>query len=397
MHDASINAAVEAVAKYGTKQAAADRLGIPVSTLKSQLKSAALKGLVPFSPAPMPGFEIAQVASKQGDAWIKQRPEHGEKFAVPQGHVVKGVSALVDPDGREIAKWVKTKEGVDSGKLFEDLEARFATFAPAAEPVPRPAAVSKRLAFFPWADPHFGMMSWGRETGVAWDLKIAIDVTRQTFDALVAATPATKKAMLLVGGDTLHADSNDNRTPNSGNPLDVDGRHPKVFMAACEALVENIGVMLAKFEQVDVIVIPGNHDATSWAPLAFFLHAWFRNEPRVEVDLSPAAFRFRQFGKVMLAATHGHQAKVRDLPQIMAAREASMWGSTKFRYAHGFHVHHQSQGISEGGGCIWETHQIVAPQDAWHFGQGYLAGRSMQSILYDAEQGEVGRFRVALV
>ena len=51
----------------------------------------------------MPGFVIHSLAEKVDGKWIKQVQEPGEpgeEFAAPVGHVVKGVSALVDPDGR---------------------------------------------------------------------------------------------------------------------------------------------------------------------------------------------------------------------------------------------------------------------------------------------------------
>jgi hypothetical protein len=227
-------------------------------------------------------------------------------------------------------------------------------------------------------------------------LKIGVETIRETFSQVVARTPPTKQAILLVGGDTLHADNNLNRTPQSGHALQVDGRHQKVILTACETIVANTDLCLSRHENVELIVIPGNHDETSAYPIAMFLHAWYRNEPRVKVDLSPSLFRFREFGKVMIGTTHGHTVKAKTMPALMAAREPEMWGRTKHRFVHTFHVHHASKTADEFGGCIAETHQIIAPQDAWHYGAGFLSGRSMQSICYDRERGEVARTRVAV-
>ena len=46
----------------------------------------------------LPGFQIKSVASKQGDAWVKQTAEHGEVFETPAGHAVKGVSVTYTAD-----------------------------------------------------------------------------------------------------------------------------------------------------------------------------------------------------------------------------------------------------------------------------------------------------------
>ncbi len=114
------------------------------------------------------------------------------------------------------------------------------------------------------------------------------------------------------------------------------------------------------------------------------------------VDADPSLFFWHRFGKVLLGATHGHTVKLKDMATIMAHRRAEDWGATKFRYCHGFHVHHHSKFATEGGGVISESHQAPVPKDAWHFGAGYISDRSMQSITYHQERGEVGRVRVAI-
>ena len=52
---------------------------------------------------------------------------------------------------------------------------------------------------------------------------------------------------------------------------------------------------------------------------------------------------------------------------------------------------------TEGRGVISEIHQSPIPQDAWHYGSGFLSGRSVQAITYHREFGEIGRARVAMM
>jgi len=99
----------------------------------------------------------------------------------------------------------------------------------------------------------------------------------------------------------------------------------------------------------------------------------------------------------MIGSTHGHEAKIQNMPAIMAHRRAEDWGATLYRYIHGFHLHHTAKFATEGNGCISEVHQTPTPQDAWHFGSGYLSGRSLQSITYDFNLGEVSRVRAAML
>jgi hypothetical protein len=398
--------------ELGCVNAVARKLASSHSVISNRLRQAkALYNLEPDwslyvepEPGRIPGFAVKTFSQSYGPdgeykgEWVKHGAEPGPQFTVPDGHAIKGVSALVDADGRVQAQWVKTGAGqVDPAAFCRELEEHFASFKPCAEPVEVPELkYEDQLTLYPFSDPHFGLLVWQKEAKSNWDLKIAVNTFQRVFSEIVARNAPTKQAIFLVGGDTLHADNNLNRTPQSGHALQVDGRHQNVMLTACETLVQITDLILTKHETVDLIVLPGNHDETSAYPIAMFLHAWYRNEPRVKVDLSPSLFRFREFGKVMIGTTHGHTVKAKDMPQIMAARQAEMWGRTKARFIHTFHVHHSSKPVDTIGGCIVETHEILAPQDGWHFGAGFLSGRSLQSICYDRERGEVSRVRVAV-
>jgi hypothetical protein len=315
---------------------------------------------------------------------------------------VKGVSAFVDPDGREIHKWVKTSEGGDPVDYAEQLKAAFADFKPAADPraMPlRPSAgyAADLLTLVPCNDWHVGMYAWGREVAENWDLSIAERIIGAGVDELIGRTPASELAIVLGGGDLLHSDNNLNRTAKSGNALEVDGRHAKVLEVATRLMVLAIDRCLERHDRVLVRNLPGNHDEHSAAAVTWFLYAWYRNEPRVEVDTSAGLFWWHRFGRVLLGATHGHTVKIDQMPSIMAHRRAEDWGATRFRYVHGFHLHHSAKFATENHGVISEIHQAPIPQDAWHHGAGFLSGRSLQAITYHAEFGEVSRSRVAIL
>lgn len=388
----------DAYKAHGGPTAAADALDMNRKTFTSRLHRAAAAGLVGYAPV-MPGFAVKSVSSKSADgAWVKQTREPGEVFAPLPGHVVKGESALVDPDGRITVKWVKTRLEQSGVDVAETLKAAFADYTPAApvSAVPKQTSADT-LTLLPINDPHLGMFAWARETGQNWDLKIAEKVLGEAIDEAIARSPTSGTCVVLGGGDITHADNNKNQTARSANPLDVDGRHQKVVETAGKLFVRAIDAALLKFGEVHVRLLKGNHDEETSPAIAWFLKAWYRNDPRALVDCDQSLFFHRQFGKVMLSATHGHEAKLQDMPGIMAHRRPEMWGATKFRYAHGFHVHHKSKMATEGGGVVMESHQAPIPQDAWHYGSGFLSGRSMGTITYHRNFGEVSRVRVAIL
>lgn len=401
LSDETLRERVAAYEGHQRSQAlAAKALGIPRQTLQSTLKLAAARGLMLDHPPAMPGFRISQVTTlPDGKQSIQQKPEHGGAFEVPKGHVIKGVSALLNADGGEMLKWIKTKEGErDPLEIAEIIKSAFVDYKPAAPITPAPVApVDDLLTLIPLADWHIGMFSWYRETGQNWDLDIAEHTIGNAAADLIARTPSSGRAVVLGGGDLIHSDNNDNQTSKSKNVLQVDGRYDKTIMVACRLVERTVALSLQRHEHVTLRVLKGNHDKHASVAVAYHLLGLYRNEPRVTVDVDPSLYWWMRFSRVMLGATHGDEVKIIKMPEIMAHRRAEDWGLTKFRYVHGFHLHHSAKFATEGGGVISEVHQSPIPQDAWHYGAGFLSGRSLQAITYHREYGEIGRVRTAIL
>jgi hypothetical protein len=393
----------EAVSAYqaagGNKQAAADALGMPGSTMKDRLRVASRRGFLAPATEAMPGFEIHRVKTGPAGVTVEQRPERGTAFEVPHGHRIKGVSALIDPEGRELAKWVKTREGeFDRDFLVETFKTAFLDYVSPARPIAAPVAHNADLLnLIPCNDWHINLQVWGKEAIENWDLKIAERVIGDGIVDAISRAPPAGHAIVLGGGDLLHADNNDNRTAKSGNVLQADQRHQKGLEVAMRLMVRTVDAALLNNERVTVRILPGNHDEYSSVAVSYFLLAYYRNEPRVTVDTDPSLFFWHVHGLVMLGATHGHTIKAQDMAQIMAHRRAEEWGRTRFRYVHVFHVHHKQKFVSEGEGVITETHQAPIPMDAWHHGAGFNSGRSFNVISYHRSYGEMSRIRQAIL
>lgn len=395
---------VQARQSHVSALAAAESLGFARGKFEHRLREAARRGLMGTKPV-LPGFEISKttaVTDADGNVvreFVQQRPERGGEAEIPAGHVVKGVSIFTDGDGKVIAQWTKTREGeIDPLAVADALKEAFKDYKPAAKPVKAPKSPSDELlTLLPANDWHIGMFAWNKEVGADWDLKIAEDTIGRAVEDTIARSPSSKECVVLGGGDLLHADNSENKTAKSGNALQVDGRYQKVVGVATKLMVRTTDAALRQHEHVTLRILPGNHDEHSAVAIAYFLLAWYRNEPRVTVDVDPSLFFWFRFGDVLLGATHGHTVKINQMPSIMAHRRAVDWGATKFRYVHGFHLHHSAKIATEGDGVICEVHQAPIPQDAWHFGSGFLSGRSLQAITYHREFGEIGRVRTAIL
>lgn len=311
--------------------------------------------------------------------------------------VVKGTSTYYDRDGEVRGQWVKTQ--LDKERHEEAIKEWIAWLSEdargIAKPIKPPAQLSADLlSVYAIGDPHFGLYAWADEAGEDFDLSEAESLTTAAIERLVACSPPSRKGLILELGDLLHADDSRNQTPTSGHALDVDTRYAKVMQVALRTLKHAITRALKKHEEVEVWLIGGNHDPHSSFAISMCLAAFYEKEPRVKIDLSPAAFRYLRHGRVLIGSHHGHGLKMDQLPGIMATDRAQDWGETRHRHWYCGHWHHLSR--KEFPGCTVETFRTLAARDAWHTANGYRAGRDMQLVVHHAEYGEIERHRADL-
>jgi molybdenum-dependent DNA-binding transcriptional regulator ModE len=359
---------LSAIEQHGSQRKAAKALGINQRTLEKSLQ-----GL------------RARAAQKSAS-------QHQDVNHIPDGFAITGTSTLTKTgDGLQ---WVKTAadKQQQEAMLRQFAETLADEVKGLAKPIAPPKAVAEDLlCVIPIGDPHFGLKVWMHEGGGNFDLEIAERLTCGAIDRLVSSAPPARTAVLLNLGDHFHADSQSNTT-TEGTRVDVDGRWAKIQQVGLRAMLYCIQRLLERHERVIVRINRGNHDKHAAYALSLMISCYFHNEPRVEVDLSPAAVWYFQFGNVLLASTHGDTIKGDKLMGVMAADRPKEWGDTKHRYWFVGHIHHHDSKEYPGG--IVEYLRTLAPGDAWHHGQGYRSGRDMRLVVMHKEHGEIERHRV---
>jgi hypothetical protein len=329
-------------------------------------------------------------------------PQHDLSRPVAPGQVLRGASTLYRRGEKEpVLQWVKSRlDEEQRAEIFrgwvQSLSTTVQGLSPLVDPPPRVSA--DLLAVYPMGDPHFGMYAWAKETGAAdFDLDEAERLTKGAIDRLVSTAPPAQKALLLSLGDFFHANSNDNVTPRSGARLDVDSRFQKVQKVGLRAMIHATQRLLERHEEVELWLMPGNHDPDATGALSLMLDCYFHNNPRVTVDTQPGLFKYLRFGRSLIGSHHGHEARMAELPLIMAHDRPADWGATSYRHWYCGHIHHKHVD-KEHPGVVVETFRTLAPSDAWHAGR-YRAGRDMCLIVHHKEFGEVERHRcdVAMV
>jgi hypothetical protein len=362
--------ALRAVAEHGSQRKAAKFLGVAHQVVQRACRA------------------VTDKASAAG-----YHPATDDTHEVAPGYVVRGTSKLYKAGQEEPAlTWVKTRQSDEDrlALLRAALEDVTQEFRGAWGSKPRPTDTSADLlAVYPIGDLHVGMLAWGKETGVDWDLSIAAAEIRRVTSALVASMPSAENALIINVGDFFHADDSRNETPTNHHRLDVDGRFPKILTVGIALMRAIIDEALRKHETVTVWNRSGNHDPHTSVMLAVTLAAVYEHEPRVKVSREFGQFDVLQFGSCLLGSTHGHTIKGGQLPLLLAARYPELWGATKHRCWYTGHVHHDE--ARSFAGCSVESTRIIPPKDAWAHGAGYDAERGMHADVWHRTRGRIAR------
>lgn len=360
---------VQAVIKAGTAGKAARMLGIHAANVRRAL--AKVK------------------ARSQSKGWA---PEHDRTHAIPEIETLKGVSTYYRDDGSVGGQWVKTSVKHEQlvalmREVVDELKADVAPIEPVV--LSRESLDMDLLNLYTLTDIHIGMKSWREETGADWDLSIAEQTVVDAFAYLIDRSPPARVGFFNQLGDALHSDGLLPVTPTSGHVLDQDGRFHKVVRTVIRVFRRVIDMLLAKHEQVVVLMASGNHDPASSVWLQEMFAALYENNPRVQIIVSPLPYYAYQHGEVMLGFHHGHKAKAEKLPGVFMGSFRKMFGDTRQAYIHTGHLHDTT--VVESPGVIVERHPTLAARDAYCAHGGWHSLRSMKCITYHAKRLEMGR------
>lgn len=312
---------------------------------------------------------------------------------------MEAVGTGITPSGM----WIKTGKDEDgiSRSIYlrpaqeeaedplERIKAAFEDTKP-AEPVVAPEAVLDDLCtVYPVMDLHLGMHAWGAETGDQdYDLKLACQDLRYAFAKVLALVPASREAVLILGGDTLHADDDRAETPQGKHKLDVDGRQYKVIDTAIAILAETIERLLQKHSFLTIRVLRGNHDMHSHMVLTFALAERYRVEPRIRVEKDPRDLFMKQWGKSAIFAHHGDRGKP-DRMALYISDICPFWSETKHRHYLVGHVHHDH--AKDIGPLRYESLRAFCPPDSYAAGMGFGPRRALQALTFHNKDGLVLR------
>lgn len=361
---------------------AARSIGMPVETFRSRLNIARQRGISPPD---------EQIETLHG-----HNPEHDLTHVVPSPLVLRGTSTLYNKDGELQLQWVKTK--------LEDAKVEAAMRAVVDElskDLPRYSAIKQLttttdadlLNLYVITDFHLGMLADADECGENWDTKIGEKLFVDWFSSAIKFSPLAKKAVLCNLGDLMHTDGWEALTPASKHLLDVDTRFSKTIRACIRMIRTVIKMLLEKHDELYVIMADANHDPASGAWLRELLSSCYEDDPRIVIDTNMDTYYCVEHGLTSLFFHHGHKRKVENVDDVFVAKYRTIFGRSKFSYAHLGHLH--SNQSKETNLMMVERHRTLAASDAYASKGGWISGRDAKVITYHKQFGEVARVTIS--
>ncbi|MEG0898473.1 MAG: hypothetical protein RSF40_02025 [Oscillospiraceae bacterium] len=231
------------------------------------------------------------------------------------------------------------------------------------------------------ADPHFGLLSWEKETGQNFDIQIMKQRFIECVDDIASRiTKGRFKKIIIAGlGDILHSDNN-SQTTTKGTLQQVEDRLQKIIFFSLDVFTYMIDTLI-QFAPIEYLYLAGNHDELMGFMFAFALQQAYKNNTNITFDIDPNPFKARLIGKTLLGFTHG-EGKTANSGDWLVNDFRELFGQCCIAEVHQGHKHSQGLKERETGVLIRNITKLCNPS-AWEHRMGYRSYTAMFCFVYD--------------
>jgi hypothetical protein len=332
---------------------------------------------------------------KKALKWLEAEESEGIVKALDVTELDAGVAThgwriRKDPDtgSRDSVFWKLQNPQFDPESFITQMKAELEKLQPLLK-IPKPDDyLDKKLCnFIPLADLHIG----GQYGDPEYLNEIKVALTR-----LVRSIPKAKKAVVLELGDLLDANDHKGLTPASGNACDVI-RENSLKNAQDSVMVLSflIELLLDSHDEVEVHLLRGNHDETSYIAVMMTLGALFKDNKRCNIVVTDDDYRVIPWGLCAVFPNHGDKAKWEDLKNVFADQFPDDWAAAKYwRFIWTAHFHHDRQ--RDIMGVFAEHFRTLSAPNKWAKQKALFSRGGVQCITLHKEEGETDRKKVNL-
>ena len=327
-----------------------------------------------------------------------QTEEQARQYAnVSEDYKTHRIDLNFRPDGTSQYKIAFVpKQGI-SAVDFEEVKERYKSlFTSYSCPKPlkfstQPSDLILTVSLF---DFHHGKQIWGQESGTA---DYGIEASKKSFINYISYVLFSiedkyfDEIVLEIGGDFFNSNGSDAAT-KKGTPMAEDARYLKTENYAEEMLVTAIDMLSTHCNKVNVVVIPGNHDADRLVVFSHFLAAWYRSNDEVVINDTPLTHKTLRYGTVYLLYTH---QMLTDIIPLMASLNPVAFAECHTRIANVGHLHTRKDTTTTRDydhGIEVVQHPALIPGDSWSVEKGYISSRQGLIRVFHKKFGKLAEF-----
>lgn len=197
--------------------------------------------------------------------------------------------------------------------------------------------------------------------------------------------------VLPISNDFFHTDNYQNQT-TAGTPQDTIADYAQEYEHGFDLLVQAIDFLKANAEEVQVVLVQGNHDRTKSYYLAHALEVYYSKDPAVFFDRTTSLVKAVVLGNTFIGYHHGN-CKLEDLPLLFATHKeySSYFGNAVYREVHTGDKHHYM--AKEVKGVRIQQMPSLSGTDRWHSDNNFVHSiRAGLALVYDHTHGKIAEF-----
>lgn len=197
--------------------------------------------------------------------------------------------------------------------------------------------------------------------------------------------------VLPISNDFFHTDNYQHAT-TAGTPQDTIVDYAQEYEHGFDLLVRAIDFLKANAEEVQVVLVQGNHDRTKSYYLAHALDVYYSEDPSVYFDRTTSLVKAVNLGNTFIGYHHGN-CKIEDLPLLFATHKehSKDFGTALFREVHTGHKHHYM--AKEVKGVRIQQMPSLSGTDRWHSDNNFVHSiRAGLALVYDHTHGKIAEF-----
>lgn len=204
-----------------------------------------------------------------------------------------------------------------------------------------------------------------------------------------------RKIIYPISNDFFHSDNILNQT-TKGTPQDVLLNYNDEYELGFAITSDTIKMLKYNCEELEVILVQGNHDRTKSFYLAHALEVYFSKEKNIKFDRKHNIIKACVIGNTFIGYHHGN-CKLEDLPLLFATDPVfgKQFGDAKYREIHTGDKHHYM--TKEVKGVRIQQMPSLTGTDAWHKDNNFVNNiRAALVLIYDSNKGKIGEFEERL-